>query len=209
MLDVVNEELNRRRQRADPRSGRLSRRHLRVVRFTVNGIPTAKRREPPSASCTWHVLGRRSQSRSSRFSSPGHRFRSSASSRRRNRSALDRIIEAGGFITVNTGRRPAANLIPVPKRPRPPRGRCVRRPPAVSGCGACVAGVPNSAAAIVHIRQGRAPQSAAPRSSRRCPVENMVETMEMSFGSCTQSRRCHGRPKEIILDSSLTSTATS
>src|SRR5438034_4725449 len=61
-----------------------------------------------------------------------------------NRSALDRIVEAGGFITVNSGAAPEANMIPIPK----PVADAAFDAAACIGCGACVAACPNSAAQL-------------------------------------------------------------
>jgi succinate dehydrogenase / fumarate reductase iron-sulfur subunit len=114
------------------------------------------------------------------------------------RSALDTIIEAGGFITVNTGAAPDANLIPVPKE----TADAAFDAAACIGCGACVAACPNSAAQlftsakISHLNL--LPQGQAERWQR---VEAMVETMEDYFGSCTNHGECHEAcPKEISLD---------
>src|SRR5438477_7924169 len=60
------------------------------------------------------------------------------------RSAFDRIVEAGGFITVNSGAAPEANLIPVPKTVADAAFDAA----ACIGCGACVAACPNSAAQL-------------------------------------------------------------
>ena len=61
-----------------------------------------------------------------------------------NRSALDRIVEAGGYISVNTGAAPEANLIPVPKE----AADAAIDAAACIGCGACVAACPNGAAQL-------------------------------------------------------------
>ena len=114
------------------------------------------------------------------------------------RSPLDRIIEAGGYITVATGSAPDANLIPIPKD----AADAAFDGAACIGCGACVAACPNSAAQlftsakIQHLNL--LPQGQAERWSR---TENMVEKMEEFFGSCTNHGECHEAcPKEIPLD---------
>ena len=102
------------------------------------------------------------------------------------RSALDRIIEAGGFITAPTGSAPDANLILVPKE----ASDAAMDAAACIGCGACVAACPNgaaqlfTAAKVAHL--GLLPQGQPERYTR---VVDMVETMERCFGSCTQPRR--------------------
>lgn len=114
------------------------------------------------------------------------------------RSPFDRIIEAGGYISVPTGSAPEANLIPVPKE----ASDAAMDAAACIGCGACVAACPNSAAHLftaakaVHLNllpQGR------PERLRR--AEQMVETMEEYFGSCTSHGECEQAcPKNISLD---------
>jgi len=115
-----------------------------------------------------------------------------------NRSALDRIIEAGGFISVNSGAAPEANMTPIPK----PVADAAFDAAACIGCGACVAACPNSAgqlftsAKIQHLNL--LPQGQAERYSR---VEAMVDTMEEFFGSCTNHGECEEAcPKSISID---------
>lgn len=114
------------------------------------------------------------------------------------RAALDRIVEAGGYIGVDTGSAPEANLIPVPKAVAErsmDAAACI-------GCGACVAACPNSAAQlftaakVAHLNL--LPQGQPERFSR---VEAMVETMERFFGSCTNHGECEAAcPKSISID---------
>ena len=115
-----------------------------------------------------------------------------------NRSAFDRIIEAGGFITVPTGSAPDANLTRVPKEDSDramDAAQCI-------GCGACVAACPNgagqlfTAAKLAHLNL--LPQGQPERSRRTI---GMVEEMENYFGSCTNHRECSAAcPKEISID---------
>ena len=114
------------------------------------------------------------------------------------RSAFDRIIEAGGFITAPTGGAPDANLIPIPK----PVADAAMDSAECIGCGACVAACPNGAAnlftsaKIAHLNL--LPQGQAERYKR---VEAMVETMDEYFGSCTNHGECEAAcPKEISID---------
>jgi succinate dehydrogenase / fumarate reductase, iron-sulfur subunit len=114
------------------------------------------------------------------------------------RSAFDRIVEAGGYITAPTGSAPDANLIPVPKE----AADAAFDAAACIGCGACVAACPNSAAQlftsakIEHLNL--LPQGQAERDTR---VLEMVDTMETYFGSCTNHGECTAAcPKEIPLD---------
>jgi succinate dehydrogenase / fumarate reductase iron-sulfur subunit len=114
------------------------------------------------------------------------------------RSAFDHIIEAGGFISVDTGSAPDANLIPIPKVVADTAFDAA----ACIGCGACVASCPNgaanlfTAAKISHLNL--LPQGQAERWTR---TENMVEIMEEYFGSCTNHGECEKAcPKSISID---------
>ena len=114
------------------------------------------------------------------------------------RSAFDRIVESGGFITSPTGGAPDANLIPIPK----PVADASMDAAACIGCGACVAACPNGAAnlftsaKITHLNL--LPQGQAERYKR---VEAMIETMDEYFGSCTNHGECEAAcPKEISID---------
>ena len=115
------------------------------------------------------------------------------------RSAFDRTIQAGGFITARTGSAPEANAIPVPK------GDADRAMDAAAciGCGACVAACPNAsamlfvAAKVSHL--GLLPQGQPERAQR---VLRMVEVMEAEgFGACSNHGECMAAcPKEISID---------
>jgi succinate dehydrogenase iron-sulfur subunit len=114
------------------------------------------------------------------------------------RSAFDRIIEAGGFISAHTGGASDANLILVPK----PVADSAMDAAQCIGCGACVAACPNgaanlfTAAKVAHLNL--LPQGQPERFSR---VEAMVDTMEEYFGSCTNHGECEEAcPKEISID---------
>jgi succinate dehydrogenase / fumarate reductase, iron-sulfur subunit len=114
------------------------------------------------------------------------------------RSAFDRIIEAGGFITAPTGSAPDANLIAVPKDDA---DRAMDAATCI-GCGACVAACPNgagqlfTAAKLAHLNL--LPQGQPERAMRTVA---MVERMEEYFGSCTNHRECSAAcPKEISID---------
>jgi len=115
-----------------------------------------------------------------------------------NRSAMDRIVEAGGYIRVTAGAAPEANLTPVPKVV----ADTAMDAAACIGCGACIAACPNSAAQlftsakVMHLNL--LPQGQPERWKR---TEAMVETMEQFFGSCTNHGECYEAcPKEISLD---------
>jgi succinate dehydrogenase / fumarate reductase iron-sulfur subunit len=114
------------------------------------------------------------------------------------RSSFDAIIEAGGFISANTGAAPDANEIPIPK----PAADTAMDAAACISCGACVAACPNGAAQLftsaklAHLNL--LPQGQAERWRR---TEDMVETMELFFGSCTNYGECQEAcPKEIPID---------
>ena len=112
------------------------------------------------------------------------------------RSAFDRIIQAGGYISVNTGNAPEANALPVPKDD----AEAAMDAAACIGCGACVAACKNASAMLFTSAKvshlGLLPQG-KPEQKRR--VVRMVETMDAEgFGNCTNERECEGEcPKEI------------
>jgi len=115
-----------------------------------------------------------------------------------NRSAFDRIIQAGGFVSVNTGGAPDGNAIPVPKA----ISDLAMDAAACIGCGACVAACKNAsamlfvAAKVSHLNL--LPQGKAEKDSRAL---NMVRQMdEEGFGNCTVTGSCEAVcPKEIRL----------
>ena len=114
------------------------------------------------------------------------------------RSALDRIIEAGGYISVDTGGAPDANLIPVPKE----AADASMDAAACIGCAACIAACPNSAgqlftaAKLAHLNL--LPQGQPERYERTI---SMVEKMEEFFGSCTNHGECEEAcPKNISIN---------
>ena len=114
------------------------------------------------------------------------------------RSAFDRIIEAGGYITAPTGTAPDANLILVPKEV----SDSAMDAAACIGCGACVAACPNSAAQLFTAAKiehlNLLPQGQPERWQR---VVAMVDEMERWFGSCTNHGECEAAcPKEISID---------
>ncbi len=115
------------------------------------------------------------------------------------RTAFDRIIEAGGYISVNTGSAPDANEIPVPKIDADAAfdaATCI-------GCGACVAACPNGAAQLFTSAKvshlGMLPQGQPERLGR---VNAMVAQMESEvFGSCTNHKECEAVcPKSISVE---------
>ncbi|SEG43120.1 succinate dehydrogenase subunit B [Thermomonospora echinospora] len=115
------------------------------------------------------------------------------------RSAFDKIIEAGGYISAPTGSAPDAHAVPVPK---PDADRAFEAAECIA-CGACVAACPNgsamlfTAAKVTHL--GLLPQGQPERYDR---VVNMVEAHdEAGFGGCTVTGECTvACPKGIPLD---------
>ena len=114
------------------------------------------------------------------------------------RGALDRIIQAGGYISVNTGGAPDANAIPVPQQ----AAEKAMDAAACIGCGACVAACPNASAMlfvgakISHLAllpQGK------PEAAKR--AVQMLRTMDaLGFGNCSNERECEAEcPKEISI----------
>jgi succinate dehydrogenase / fumarate reductase iron-sulfur subunit len=115
------------------------------------------------------------------------------------RSAFDRIIQAGGYVSVPTGSAPDGNAIPVPKD-------LVERSmdaAACIGCGACVAACPNAsaslftAAKVTHLNL--LPQGEPERDRRTLSM--VVEARAQGFGHCTNIGECEAVcPKEIPLE---------
>ncbi|ASV10677.1 succinate dehydrogenase/fumarate reductase iron-sulfur subunit [Leptospira santarosai] len=115
------------------------------------------------------------------------------------RSAFDRIIQAGGFISVNTGGAPDANASPIPKVDADvsmDAATCI-------GCGACVASCKNASAMlfvsakITHL--GLLPQGKVEQKER---VKKMINAMDQEgFGNCTNQYECEAVcPKSIKRD---------
>jgi succinate dehydrogenase / fumarate reductase iron-sulfur subunit len=115
------------------------------------------------------------------------------------RSAFDRIIQAGGFVSVNTGAAPDAHAVLVPKDDVDQAFAAA----ACIGCGACVAACPNASgmlfmgAKVTHL--GLLPQGQPERDSR---VVSMVAQHDAEgFGGCTNIGECSAAcPKEIPMD---------
>ena len=112
------------------------------------------------------------------------------------RSSFDRIIQAGGYVNVNTGGVPDANEIPIPKviaDEAMDAAQCI-------GCGACVAACKNASAMLFTAAKvsqlALLPQGQVERQTR---VEKMVAQMEEEgFGNCTNTQACEAVcPKEI------------
>ena len=112
------------------------------------------------------------------------------------RTALDKIQQAGGFITARTGSAPDSNCVPIPKQ----NADCAMDAAACIGCGACVAACPNSSAMLfvsAKVSQfALLPQGQPERTQRAL---KMVKTMDAEgFGNCTNYYECEAVcPAEI------------
>ena len=115
------------------------------------------------------------------------------------RSAFDKIMAAGGFVSVNTGNAPDGNALPIPKSD----ADIAMDAAACIGCGACVASCKNASALLfvsAKISQlAHLPQGQAEREERAANMVNMMD--ELGFGNCTNEAECEAScPKGISLD---------
>jgi len=114
------------------------------------------------------------------------------------RGAFEKILQAGGFVSVNTGGVPDANTIPIPKEDAEESMDAA----ACIGCGACVAACKNASAMLFvsakvsHL--AKLPQGKVEAASR---AKNMVAKMdELGFGGCTNTQACEAEcPKSISI----------
>ncbi len=195
MLDVVNEGLIRKGEEpiafdSDCREGICG-----TCGFMVSGIPHGP--EPHTTVCQLHM--RKFKDGDSLTLEP---WRAKGFPVLRDlivdRSAFDRIIQAGGYTSVNTGGAQDANCILVPRD----TAEAAMDSAACIGCGACVAACKNASAAlftsakITHM--ALLPQGQVERTTR---VLNMVERMDLEgFGSCSNEGECEAVcPKGISL----------
>jgi len=115
------------------------------------------------------------------------------------RSSFDRIIQSGGYISVNTGSAPDGNAIPIPKSVAEEAFDAA----ACIGCGACVASCKNASASLfvsAKISQLSLLPQGQPEKDER--VKNMVAQMDKEgFGHCTNTGACQAEcPKEISVE---------
>ena len=115
------------------------------------------------------------------------------------RSSFDRIIQSGGYVSVNTGSAPDGNAIPIPKSVAEEAFDAA----ACIGCGACVASCKNASASLfvsAKISQLSLLPQGQPEKDER--VKNMVAQMdEEGFGHCTNTGACQVEcPKEISVE---------
>jgi succinate dehydrogenase / fumarate reductase iron-sulfur subunit len=112
------------------------------------------------------------------------------------RSAFDRIIQCGGYIGVNTGAAPEANLIAIPRD----NAELAMDAAACIGCGACVASCPNASASLfVGAKVSQYANLPQGKTEAKRRVLRMVQQMdEEGFGSCSNHAECEAVcPKEI------------
>lgn len=196
MLDVVNEELIQKNEEPivfdhDCREGICG-----ACSLTINGIPHGPERG--TTTCQLHM--RSFKDGDTIYIEP---FRARAFPVLRDlavdRGAFDRIIQTGGFVSVNTGGAQDANNIPVKKSDSDKAFDAA----ACIGCGACVAACKNASAMLFvsakvsHL--GLLPQGQPERERR---VWDMVNQMDAEgFGNCTNQYECEAAcPKEISVD---------
>ncbi|MEL1223289.1 MAG: succinate dehydrogenase/fumarate reductase iron-sulfur subunit [Candidatus Neomarinimicrobiota bacterium] len=115
------------------------------------------------------------------------------------RSSFDRIIQSGGYVSVNTGSAPDGNAIPIPKSVAEEAFDAA----ACIGCGACVASCKNASASLfvsAKVSQLSLLPQGQPEKNER--VKNMVAQMdEEGFGHCTNTGACQAEcPKEISVE---------
>ena len=195
MLDVLNEQLTKQGQDPvafdhDCREGVCG-----MCGSVINGVAHGPEKE--TTLCQLHM--RNFESGDTLVIEP---FRSRAFPIKKDllvdRSALDRIIQAGGYVSVNTGGTPDGNAIPIPAR----TAELAMDAAACIGCGACVASCPNGAAMLftsAKISQlSLLPQGQTERKQRALA---MVEIMDREgFGGCTNARECEAVcPKGISI----------
>jgi succinate dehydrogenase / fumarate reductase iron-sulfur subunit len=198
MLDVVNERLTEKGEEpiafdSDCREGICG-----SCSLVINGVPHGAQVQKGTATCQLHM--RKFKDGDTITIEP---WRAKAFPIIKdlvcNRSAFDRLIQAGGFVSVNTGGTPDANGLPIPKS----EADRAMDAAACIGCGACVAACKNAsamlfvAAKVSHLAS--LPQGSVEAKDR---VRQMVAKMDQEgFGSCSNQSECQAVcPKEISVD---------
>ena len=194
MLDIVNEALVMKNEEpiahdSDCREGICG-----TCSLTINGVPHGNCKEG-IATCQLHM--RKFEDGETIYVEP---FRAKAFPIVRDlivdRSAFDRVVQAGGYISVRTGSAPDANALPVPKF----NADLSMDAAACIGCGACVAACPNASAMLfagaMMSKLSLLPQGQAERGQRSLA---MVRQMDAEgFGNCSNVYNCSAVcPKEI------------
>jgi succinate dehydrogenase / fumarate reductase iron-sulfur subunit len=196
MLDIVNESIIKKGDDPihfdhDCREGICG-----SCSLTINGVPHSK--EKGITTCQVHM--RKFRDGDTLWIEP---FRANAFPIVKdlivNRSALDRIIAAGGYIDIRTGSAVDANTIPITKSDADSAFDAA----ACIGCGACVAACPNgsamlfTSAKISHL--GHLPQGQPERQKRALAMVRQMDNE--GFGNCTNHYECEAAcPKEISVD---------
>jgi succinate dehydrogenase / fumarate reductase, iron-sulfur subunit len=185
MLDVLNENLAAKREEpiqfdSDCREGICG-----TCGFVINGIPNGH--QPQTSACQLYM--RHFQDGQTISIEP---FRARAFPVIKDliidRTALDRIMSQGGYISVNTGNAPDGNAIPIKKELADQAmdvAQCI-------GCGACIAACPNASASLFVAAKishySLLPQGTPERQQR---VQNMVNQMDTEgFGNCSNHWEC-------------------
>ncbi len=193
MLDVLNEDLIAKGKEPvafdhDCREGICG-----MCSLMINGVPHG----PDRATTTCQLYMRRFRDGDTITIEP---FRARAFPVVRDlvvdRGAFDRILRAGGFISVSTGGTPDANLIPIPKD----QAEKAMDAAACIGCGACVATCKNASASLfVAAKVGHLASLPQGQPERYRRVKAMVAAMDAeAFGSCTNTYDCEAVCPEKI-----------
>ena len=194
MLDVVNEELIKEGKEPiafdhDCREGICG-----SCAMMINGMPHGPERG--TTACQLHMRKFRRRRRHLRRAVAGAGRSRWSRTWSPTAASLDRIIQAGGFVSVNTGGAPDGNAIPVPKESQ----ERAMDAAACIGCGACVAACKNAsamlfvAAKVAHL--GNLPQGQAERRDRALAM--VAQHDREGFGHCTNQYECEAAcPKEI------------